>query len=65
MEKTQLMKKQRKEETIPEGLLTKDFLKTLHGQEDVDRFLNDLHSRLYEYCFKQRWMSILVMRSIA
>ena len=48
MEKTQLMKKQRKEETIPEGLLTKDFLKTLHGQEDVDRFLNDLHSRLYE-----------------
>ena len=33
MEKTQLMKKQKKEEPIPEGLLTKDFLKTLHGQE--------------------------------
>ena len=42
------MKKQRKEKTIPEGFLTKDFLKTLHGQEDVDQFLNDLHARLYE-----------------
>jgi transposase-like protein len=42
------MEKQKREESIPEGLLTKDFLKTLHGQEDVDRFLNDLHARLYE-----------------
>lgn len=48
MEKTQLMKKQRKEKTIPEGFLTKDFFKTLPSQSDVDQFLNDLHARLYE-----------------
>jgi len=33
---------------VPGELFSKEFLKRFHGQEDVDRFMNDLHSKLYE-----------------
>lgn len=33
---------------VPGQIFDKGFLKQFHSQEDVDRFMNDLHSHLYE-----------------
>lgn len=34
--------------SLPEGVFNDDFLKQLHTEEDVERFMNDLHAQLYE-----------------
>ena len=43
-------KEDRKKEgyEVPREIFSKDFLKQFHTQEDVDKFLNDLHGKLYE-----------------
>lgn len=33
---------------VPGQLFDKEFLKQFHTQDDVDKFMNDLHARLYE-----------------
>lgn len=49
---TQSMAKKKKEVEegylVPGQLFDKEFLKRFHGQEDVDKFMNDLHAHLYE-----------------
>ena len=34
--------------SLPEGVFNDEFLKQLHTEEDVERFMNDLHAQLYE-----------------
>jgi putative transposase len=51
MEREAMKRKPEKEEEgymVPGELFDKGFLKQFHTQEDVDKFMNDLHAKLYE-----------------
>lgn len=43
-----IMSKQEKHQAVPAEMLSKEFLSQFKTEQDVSRFLNDLHSRVLE-----------------